>query len=202
MKGSCNTARQCGCSDATKCDIDGQTGKATCQKVGSVQPGGSCAMPEDCPKGYGCMGAVCKQYCEGPKDTSCPGGGACNPVLFMTGPTGAYYCTRTCDPFSPTSTERPFLGCAQGQRCNPAPDGHTDCSQSGTIPAGNSCNDGTGKAIFNGCAPSSICLDPPQLVCAAFCRTGADDCKSGTCRSFGATHYYVLQTEVGSCNPP
>lgn len=202
FKGDCGIAPQCGCGDSMKCDIDGLTGKPVCLSVGSVPPGGSCPRPENCPKGYGCIGNVCKQFCGGSDDHACPADGECHEVNFKGVATGAYFCTHTCDPFAPTSTEQPFLGCGAGQRCNPTPNGHTDCGASGTIPVNSSCDDGTGHVILNGCEPSSVCLNPPKLVCAAFCRVGQDSCKIGTCRSFGTPGYFVFETEVGFCDPP
>lgn len=193
LNGSCNTAPQCGCGDGMKCDIDSQTAKPTCEAMGSVPAGGNCMSPAECLRGYGCMGGVCKQYCNGPNDTTCAGGGECDPVLDSKAqPTGAYYCTRTCDPFDSGSTVPPFLGCGPGQRCNPMPDGHTDCSISGTIPAGASCDDGTGHAAIISCEPGAICVN---LVCAPFCHLGQNDCKVGTCRT------YALQAQVGYCDP-
>ncbi|MET0388809.1 MAG: hypothetical protein ABW321_22745 [Polyangiales bacterium] len=199
--GSCNAAPQCGCAEDEKCTIDGSTGKPTCMPVGSALPGGSCAKPEDCTKGYGCVGNVCKQHCEGPEDTACAGGGACKPINFSAVATGAYFCTRPCDPFDSSSTAAPFVGCQEGQRCNPFPDGKSDCMWSGTIAAGDACDDGTGQPIFNGCESSSVCITP-VLVCAPFCHVGEDDCESRDCRSFGAPRYFVGQIEVGFCALP
>jgi hypothetical protein len=199
FNGGCNPARQCGCAEDRNCTVDGTNGKATCSPVGSVPPGGTCANHEDCTKGYGCVSLMCKRHCEGPDDTSCAGGGECKQARFMAMATGIYVCTRPCDPFDASSTVEPFLGCGEDQRCNPAENGKSDCAMSGTIPAGSSCDDGTGKQIFNGCERSSICVTP-QLVCAPFCHVGGDDCESGECRAF-VPRYFVAQTEVGYCAP-
>lgn len=199
---SCNAASQCGCAENTKCTVDGVTGKPACIPVGSVPPGGSCAKPEDCTKGHGCVGNVCKQHCEGPEDTACTGGGACKSISFASaGATGAHYCTRPCDPFDTGSTAAPFVGCAEGQRCNPATDGQSDCGMTGSVEAGDSCDDGTGQPTLNACAPSSLCIQPIN-VCLPFCHVGEDDCESKDCRSIGTTRYFVGQTEVGFCAPP
>ena len=200
FNGRCNTAPQCGCAENMKCTIEGTTGKAACVPVGHVAPGGSCEKAEDCTKGHACAGRVCKQHCEGLDDTKCAGGGACREILFSTELTGAYVCTRPCDPFDPTSTAAPFLGCAPGNRCNPAPDGKSDCAWAGTITVGNSCDDGMGQVVFNGCGPSSVCVTP-QLVCTPFCHVGENDCQSGDCRSL-SVRSFVFETEVGYCAPP
>lgn len=198
LHGSCDPRRQCGCGATENCSFDPIENQFVCSPAGDSQPGEICA-PLACTRGYGCIGQTCKRQCEGPEANTCPANTACKPIRAMGKDTGGYYCTTACDPTDSSSTEPPFTGCPDTQRCNASPDGMTDCSLSGTLPLGASCDDGTGNAMVNGCEPGTVCIG--KLVCAALCKVQGDDCPSGSiCRSFGEPRFFAMDIEIGACD--
>lgn len=198
----CDTTPQCGCQDGEKCDVVGGNGATTCGPAGAADENEPCVDNTDCRAGFVCTMSGCRRYCEGPDDTTCPGRGGCKPVLIGgKTPAGAFACTRTCDPTSPSTAQGPFAACPSGQRCEPAPDGFSACvATSGEGKQGASCNDGA-AARPEVCAPGYVCITG-HLYCAAYCKLGADDCEVGSCQPDPVARQYAFDVEIGYCLSP
>jgi hypothetical protein len=200
--GSCDTSPQCGCADDQKCDsVSEGGGRTVCGPIGSAPEGGTCAKDLDCAKGFTCRGRMCKRYCDGPDDDSCPKSACVPGVKKDKVEPGIFICTRSCDPLAPMTVSDRFAGCGPGQGCEPSPDGNSDCfSTPGTGRNEDSCDDGTGTGETDGfkCAPGYACLTTSE-VCASYCKVQDGKCSVGSCYSFGPSKRYAGSTEIGYC---
>lgn len=200
---SCDPAPQCGCDDGEKCDVTGEHGQTSCGPAGSVDELEECAASKDCKIGFVCTTTGCRRYCDGPGDQVCLPNGACQRIVIgksnMDAP-GLFVCTRRCDPTSPYTANGPFAACGAGQRCEPAPDGNSDCFEGGgTGRQGASCND-SATADNKACAPGFTCV-MPRLTCEQYCKVAANDCEVGTCVP-DTEKKFAYDIEIGHCVEP
>lgn len=199
---SCDPAPQCGCKDGEKCDVVGNDGQTSCVKAGAVPELGECEGESDCMVGYVCTGSGCRRYCDGPDDRSCTPNGACRPVAIVgLNAPGAFICSHLCDPTSPGTANGPFDSCGSGRRCEPAPDGNSDCFPGGGEGRQGAACDKSATADPHACAPGFACITG-SLRCAQYCKVAADDCQVGTCRSNVGDKLFAFNVEIGFCASP
>lgn len=199
--GTCGIAPQCGCNADEKCDfVNDMSGKTACGPVEPAAADGLCAGDSQCGKGTVCLGKICKSYCAGPTDKSCPAGTACAARVIDGRPTpGVFLCKRRCDPTSPSTQDEEFNGCSSGQRCDPLEDGNSDCmANAGTGTRGAPCADDTGRGDNSYCAPGFVCVSPG--ACFPYCKVEGGTCDVGTCHSFGNGKLYAGAIEIGYCD--
>jgi hypothetical protein len=197
--GVCTTAPQCGCTGTDKCDVS-TSGITSCGAPGSVPAGAGCTTDAACGIGYSCVGRVCAKYCSGVNSQECGTNNSCLGVQTNgQAIPGAFVCTRTCDPVTPTRTSGVYAACGSGARCNPSTNGHSDChGPVGTGVQGSSCADTSGQADGELCATGYFC-DTGSNTCSRYCHVGStSECTVGTCGSF-TTKKYAASVEIGGC---
>lgn len=193
--GLCDPVAQCGCGTAENCVF--YQGKLACVSEGTTPPYGSCSRDNDCTKGHICAGGACEKACSNAADTSCPGDGArCRQIGFEGVPvSGAYTCTRSCNPAHPQLEDARFDACGADLNCTSAGD-HSECVQA--TAAGTS---GTSCQGDGDCASGFYCST--LNLCEKWCEVGTDDCGSGAmCAAFASKTYAGKSIEFGGCCTP
>ena len=176
--GQCDPFAQCGCTPGQNCIFTGATdGQTLCISAGSTAPQAACSTHDQCSVGHGCVGGVCKRFCQTSADCYATKGtcdqlyindnGSQVPIAY------AKACSAPCDPRTPQTV------CGgSGVSCVPMDDGSTDCIGGfGTATGYGACSGNQ----WQNCAPGYICIDGSD--CLRWCRQGfSGDCPGGqTC---------------------
>ncbi len=202
VSGTCDTFPQCGCNSGERCDVVNTAGETGCVADGTVDPFRACAAGKFCKAGSGCVGNVCKPFCETKADC---GAGKCIQVLSDPGGQGTpipgfKVCTAGCSLVDPVAI------CGLQAGCYPdtgSPAG-TDCASSGVGQGVGTCT-GAGAANPTACAPGFGCVAGATAGtwdCRKWCRVGfATDCPGGaTCSGFAPPNtLFVDGFEHGVC---
>ena len=175
LSGSCNIPT-CGCAAGQVCSpVTSATG-ATELACTTPTPGlgirQDCRNGLICPSDTGCIGGICKPYCE--VDIVCTavaGIRKCSGASSSSSGTvipGVSFCRTICDPVLPQTPGSPLPPCPAGFRCDPSPDSSSDCSPGGLGGAGQACQS------TSDCSPGYFC---DGNTCHKYCAT-ANDCAS------------------------
>jgi hypothetical protein len=208
----CSEFPQCGCAGTQNCDLDrsasATSGMTLCVASGTTAAYNNCTSSQygQCPKGWSCIGGVCKLFCGATGD--CPGANReCTNVVDQnnTAVPGAKICTQNCNPNNPQDTTNGWAACGPNVNCGPGSqtEAFSDCygPTSATATQGQSC---AGSGVGDGpCAPGFICVSSAVAgdFCRHNCRVGQNaDCPSGagTCHPYG-TAAYVGTVQYGYC---
>lgn len=170
-----------------------------CQAGGIGMSGAACTTYSDCASGFMCVGAAgstpgtcVKLCCDLNSSAGCPAGASCSITLtYGSGtPTGAGLC------HAPANCSIFGTDCPSGEACTPfGGDGTTDCSEPGTLTAGQACH------YANDCVPGFGCVGPSgSSVCRKLCNTDAGGVPACTgtdvCTSLGIP---APLANVGAC---
>ncbi len=198
-----------GCGTDETCDLNPLSlaaGGTICRAAGSVPSLGGCDPAAlDCGSGHTCVGqptGLCRAFCSVHADC---GGGQCRPIRVDAPPApavpGAAVCSTPCNPFDPSDTTAPFVGCPAGVGCKTRSveggPGITDCTVADPgLVEGDVCT------VF--CAPGLMCLPDAADAsrCQKPCIIGASpsDCTAGTCESLDVSLGGL--GELGYCRLP
>ena len=209
----CDIPSQCGCGSGA-CDINGSDlmGTACRMITTSGHAGDECNGPDDCDKGYVCLGgsgdASCHKYCGTTADCTSPRGQCIIDITDGTNPIAGVppACTSNCDPLNAATA-----GCSTGLRCSVFSTTHagsaynyTDCEKVGGGTQGTNCKVGT-----NGddtlCDTDFFCTTVnggTNFNCRKFCtlNPAGGQCTGGlTCLAFNPV-LTVVGVEYGVCN--
>ncbi|HKP59325.1 MAG TPA: hypothetical protein VJV78_21525 [Polyangiales bacterium] len=201
-RGPCDTAPQCGCPADQSCRVIDADGTTACRPIGNAAPYSSCEHGNVCPKGYACVGDLCKLLCDGRNPETCPSGrcGALHWDDDREVP-GAFACAVDCNPANPNARGNGYEACGNGATCHYLDD-RTDCTAvaPNASSSGGSCADAAGNADDSLCVAGYKCL-PTTLTCNRYCELGGvNTCPSGqACTSF-TERPRIGSFEIGFCN--
>jgi hypothetical protein len=174
---------QCGCATGEACYVD-STGTRECQVHGSLTEGQACPTsdPTSCVAGFACVNnlamtatGVCSRYCSA--DAQCTGGPGSRCTIPLSGVSGVYFCSISCNPALGT-------GCNTGNGCQLFTDAVGPYSHCINNPGPG--RQGATCANTNDCAAGFGCVNPGTgFRCLHYCvRSSGAGCPSGTtCRA-------------------
>lgn len=201
----CNLIDNCGCDEQSEnCGYDITVDAAVCDPVGSREPYSTCVDNLDCPIGHGCIGQVCKKYCETATDCGWDQA-ACLEVLDGDDVIEGFgFCSSECDLRDPFTASAGSHACGDGTTCYPVTDDDgrvtsTWCVLSeGDAEQGESCLGDNGERDFSACAPGYFCSSL-SYSCQAWCEIDGTDCDAGQ-ECIGFTPPAVVgDDEMGTC---
>ncbi|MGZ3449133.1 MAG: hypothetical protein ACXVEF_06015 [Polyangiales bacterium] len=189
---TCEPTNASSCGTKGSCQVFGSGADAytDCVPAGVATVNGKCTERTDCAAGGVCSSvSLCKKYCR--VGTSDCGAGTCLAYTDHPKIAGVEYgtCADNCNPISPAASCGPTNNClVYGGGDEPF---YSTCAPAGGSAAGASC-----AANPFACAPGENC--PQSKVCSKFCRVGATDCGTGTCRTY-SDHPTLAGVEYGFC---
>jgi len=194
-QGDCDIASDCGCDPGSTCNLEfpiTDPPSFLCRPLSSpaLEPYAPCDGDPSCPALHSCIGGVCAQRCA--DDGDCAGAASCQPVVDQEQPIlGFNFCTRTCNPTSPSTSTQGFQRCGAGAQCFASATLGTSCAPAGSGVLHAACQE------FSECLPGLFCSTIG--TCEAWCRVGGDDCSGGEqCLSF-ETPIVTGDDEWGVC---
>ena len=201
----CDVVSSCGCISSQNCSYDVDTNQANCIAAGDTEPYHVCDVNVDCPRGYGCIGGICKKHC-GAADDCGWDNASCLEVYDGDTPIDGFgYCSEECNPIEPTVPPEGGVACDEQSTCYAYGDedgnlAHTTCvATTGDGVQGDPCDDGEGNPDPYTCAPGYFC-NTINLTCRRYCEVGDEaGCEEGgACISFNPAAY-LGDLELGSC---
>lgn len=204
--GSCELQSQCGCETDQMCTVvDTVTGATGCRPAGTTAPYSTCLLDNDCQAGHGCVGGVCKRFCDGTVTDTCESGPYAQCVQVTDGQgdiPGYFVCFRTCNPTAPETSDDTYEGCGPGVNCLPGPDGVSSCLASDTPGVrGDACETAQGEPDPFACAPGYACVSTgAEWTCKRSCDVAAPDCGPGLACNRYAEPQRAAEREIGYCD--